>query len=135
MLTRAQATAIATAVHQVRPEWDHAGVLAAVTAAQHLGSPTAILQAAAALAANQGIRTPGALRLPGAHWAGTPVAERRPPTMCADHPEHRAADCPRCAATLRDVDHAARARHLRAVLAAAPRYTDPHTAAAQRGQS
>ena len=30
MMTRSQAVAIATAVQQVRPEWDHPGILAAL---------------------------------------------------------------------------------------------------------
>ena len=32
MMTRSQAVAVATAVQQVRPEWDHPGILAALQA-------------------------------------------------------------------------------------------------------
>ena len=50
MMTRAQAVAIATAVQQCRPEWDHPGILAALQAAQGHGTPAEVAAAAFRLA-------------------------------------------------------------------------------------
>ena len=58
MMTRAQAVAIATAVQQVRPEWDHPGILAALHAAQGMGSPAEVAAAAFRLAGDLKARTP-----------------------------------------------------------------------------
>ena len=38
MMTRAQTVAVATAVQQCRPEWDHAGIVAALEKASTLGA-------------------------------------------------------------------------------------------------
>ena len=51
MMTRAQGVAIATAVQQVRPEWDHAGILAALERASTLGTPAEVTAAAKAVLA------------------------------------------------------------------------------------
>ena len=42
MMTRAQTVAVATAVQQCRPEWDHAGIVAALEKASTLGTPAEV---------------------------------------------------------------------------------------------
>ena len=117
MISRTQAEALATFVAHIRPDWDRPGILAAIGKAGNLGSPSAIGVALCRLADNRGLNTPALLPTPGAHWTDTPVAAIRPPTMCGDHPQQRALDCPDCAAELADVDHAAHANRLRAIAA------------------
>ena len=68
MMTRAQEVAIATAVQQLRPDWDHPGIVAALRAAQAHGTPAEIAAAACRLAGDTNTRTPGRLKDPGAHW-------------------------------------------------------------------
>jgi hypothetical protein len=116
MISRTQAEALATFITRIRPDWDHPGILAAIGKAQHLGSPAAIGSALCRLADNRELRTPATLPDPGAHWAGTPVAAIRPPTMCGDHPRRRALNCPDCAAELGAVDHATHANQLRTAI-------------------
>lgn len=124
MMTRAQGVAIATAVQQVRPEWDHAGILAALERASTLGTPAEVAAAAFRLAGNLQVRTPGMLAQPGAHWS---VPTQGGPTVsvvvtrCGEHPEHPAARCPLCE-TRGEVDHDAGVAAVREALAKAPRY-------------
>ena len=68
MMTRAQEVAIATAVQQLRPDWDHPGIVAALRAAQAHGTPAEVAAAACRLAGDTNTRTPGRLKDPGAHW-------------------------------------------------------------------
>ena len=68
MMTRAQTVAVATAVQQCRPEWDHAGIVAALEKASTLGTPAEVAAAAFRLAGNLQARTPGRLKDPGPHW-------------------------------------------------------------------
>ena len=112
MMTRAQTEAIATAVTRVR-DWDHPGVMAALKAASHLGSPAAVAAALFRLADDPETRSPARLASPGPHWVGTAVASKRPPTMCGLHPTERALDCRPCADDLAGVDHAAHAAAIR----------------------
>ena len=46
MMTRAQEVAIATAVQQLRPDWDHPGIVAALRAAQAHGTPAEVAERA-----------------------------------------------------------------------------------------
>lgn len=124
MMTRAQAVAIATAVQQVRPEWDHPGILAALQAAQGHGTAAEVAAAAFRLAGNLAVRTPGMLPQPGAHWSvptqGGPTVSVIP-TRCGQHPAHLARDCPQCAQDVATVDHASRAAEVRRQLRSATR--------------
>ena len=52
MMTRAQTVAVAPAVQQCRPEWDHAGIVAALEKASTLGTPAEVAAAACRLASN-----------------------------------------------------------------------------------
>ena len=129
MLTRAQEVAIATAVQQLRPDWDHPGIVAALRAAQAHGTPAEVAAAAFRLAGNLQVRTPGMLAQPGAHWKAP--AEGGPTvsvvvTRCGEHPEHPAARCPLCEEANRgEVDHDAGVAAVREALAKAPRYEPP----------
>ena len=58
MMTRAQTVAVATAVQQCRPEWDHAGIVAALEKASTLGTPAEVAAAACRLAGNLKLRNP-----------------------------------------------------------------------------
>ena len=138
MMTRAQGVAIATAVQQVRPEWDHAGILAALEKASTLGTPAEVAAAAFRLAGNLQVRTPGMLAQPGAHWKAP--AEGGPTvsvvvTRCGDHPEHPAARCPACEEANRgEVDHDAGVAAVREAQAKAPRYEPPAVKAARAAE-
>ena len=138
MMTRAQGVAIATAVQQVRPEWDHAGILAALERASTLGTPAEVAAAAFRLAGNLQVRTPGMLAQPGAHWS---VPTQGGPTVsvvvtrCPEHPEHPAARCPACEEANRgEVDHDAGVAAVREALAKAPRYEPPAVKAARAAE-
>ena len=126
MMTRAQEVAIATAVQQLRPDWDHPGIVAALRAAQAHGTPAEVAAAACRLACNLKLRNPGMLAQPGAHWRAP--AEGGPTvsvvvTRCPEHPEHPAARCPACEEANRgEVDHDAGVAAVREALAKAPRY-------------
>ena len=136
MMTRSQAVAVATAVQQVRPEWDHPGILAALEKAAPLGTPAEVAAAAFRLAGNLQVRTPGMLSQPGAHWRAP--AEGGPTvsvvvTRCGEHPEHPAARCPLCEAR-GEVDHQAGVALVKAALREAPRYVEPAVKASRAAE-
>ncbi len=136
MMTRSQAVAVATAVQQVRPEWDHPGILAALQAAQGHGTPAEVAAAAFRLAGDLKVRTPGMLAQPGKHWRAP--AEGGPTvsvvvTRCPEHPEHPAARCPLCEAR-GEVDHQAGVALVKAALREAPRYVEPAVKAARAAE-
>lgn len=138
-MTRAQATAIATAVQQIRPEWDHPGILAALFAAQGLGTVAEVAAAAFRLAGDLSVRTPGMLAKPGKHWRAP--AEGGPTTSvvvtrCAieGHQAHKAANCPECAKDqLGDPERGL--ANVRAALRTAPAYVDPAVKAAREAET
>jgi len=138
MMTRAQGVAIATAVQQVRPEWDHPGILAALQAAQGHGTPAEVAAAAFRLAGDLKVRTPGMLAQPGKHWRAP--AEGGPTvsvvvTRCGDHPEHPAARCPACEEANRgEVDHQAGVAAVREALRSAAKYVEPAVKAARAAE-
>ena len=136
MMTRSQAVAVATAVQQVRPEWDHPGILAALQAAQGHGTPAEVAAAAFRLAGDLKVRTPGMLAQPGKHWRAP--AEGGPTvsvvvTRCGEHPEHPAARCPICE-TRGEVDHQAGVALVKAALREAPRYVEPAVKASRAAE-
>lgn len=137
MMTRAQEVAIATAVQQLRPDWDHPGIVAALRAAQAHGTPAEVAAAACRLAGDTNTRTPGRLKDPGAHWKAP--AEGGPTvsvvvTRCPEHPEHPAARCPACDSRRGEVDHDAGVAAVREALAKAPRYEPPAVKAARAAE-
>ena len=136
MMTRSQAVAVATAVQQVRPEWDHPGILAALQAAQGHGTPAEVAAAAFRLAGDLKVRTPGMLAQSGKHWRAP--AEGGPTvsvvvTRCPEHPEHPAARCPLCEAR-GEVDHQAGVALVKAALREAPRYVEPAVKASRAAE-
>ncbi len=136
MMTRSQAVAVATAVQQVRPEWDHPGILAALQAAQGHGTPAEVAAAAFRLAGDLKVRTPGMLAQPGKHWRAP--AEGGPTvsvvvTRCGEHPEHPAAHCPICEAR-GEVDHQAGVAAVREALRSAAKYVEPAVKAARAAE-
>ncbi len=138
MMTRSQAVAVATAVQQVRPEWDHPGILAALQAAQGHGTPAEVAAAAFRLAGDLKVRTPGMLAQPGKHWRAP--AEGGPTvsvvvTRCGEHPEHPAARCPLCEEANRgEVDHQAGVAAVREALRSAAKYVEPAVKAARAAE-
>ena len=138
MMTRAQEVAIATAVQQLRPDWDHPGIVAALQAAQGHGTTAEVAAAAFRLAGNLKVRTPGMLAQPGKHWRAP--ADGGPTvsvvvTRCGEHPEHPAARCPACEEANRgEVDHQAGVAAVRAALREAPKYVEPAVKAARAAE-
>lgn len=138
MMTRSQAVAVATAVQQVRPEWDHPGILAALQAAQGHGTPAEVAAAAFRLAGDLKVRTPGMLAQPGKHWKAP--AEGGPTvsvvvTRCGEHPDHPAARCPACEEANRgEVDHQAGVAAVREALRSAAKYVEPAVKAARAAE-
>ena len=140
MMTRSQEVAIATAVQQLRPDWDHPGIVAALRAAQAHGTPAEVAAAACRLAGNLKLRNPGMLAQPGAHWKAP--AEGGPTvsvvvTRCAvqGHEHLPAARCPACEEANRgEVDHDAGVAAVREALAKAPRYEPPAVKAARAAE-
>ena len=140
MMTRAQTVAVATAVQQCRPEWDHAGIVAALEKASTLGTPAEVAAAAFRLAGNLKLRNPGMLAQPGAHWRAP--AEGGPTvsvvvTRCAvqGHEHLPAARCPACEEANRgEVDHDAGVAAVREALAKAPRSEPPAVKAARAAE-
>ena len=138
MMTRAQEVAIATAVQQLRPDWDHPGIVAALRAAQAHGTPAEVAAAACRLACNLKLRNPGMLAQPGAHWRAP--AEGGPTvsvvvTRCPEHPEHPAARCPECEEANRgEVDHQAGVAAVREALRSAAKYVEPAVKAARAAE-
>ena len=137
MMTRAQTVAVATAVQQCRPEWDHAGIVAALEKASTLGTPAEVAAAAFRLAGNLKLRNPGMLAQPGAHWRAP--AEGGPTvsvvvTRCPEHPEHPAARCPECDSRRGEVDHQAGVAAVREALRSAAKYVEPAVKAARAAE-
>ena len=138
MMTRSQAVAVATAVQQVRPEWDHPGILAALQAAQGHGTPAEVAAAAFRLAGDLKVRTPGMLAQPGKHWRAP--AEGGPTvsvvvTRCGEHTAHPAARCPECEEANRgEVDHQAGVAAVREALRSAAKYVEPAVKAARAAE-
>ena len=95
-ITHAQAQALATFVSRIRDDWDHPGIVAAITKARELGNAADIGTALCRLAANAELKTPAMLADPGAHWRDTTVATRQAPTMCPEHPTEKAGHCRAC---------------------------------------
>ena len=131
-LTQAAAVAISTAAAQIRPEWDHPGILHALRVEADKGTPAEdVFIALANLCSNREARTPGLLNRPGAWWQKpTGRIERRGDhnVPCPEHPTEHDMPCP---VPPEPVDLDAAGREWRAALAAAPTYTPPAVKRAQ----
>lgn len=125
MLSREQAEALANLVHLLRPEWDRAGIFAALGHCRQRNELD-VAMAAIRAAASSEIRSPGAIPSRGDHWRerASPQIAPRPPKPseccrdCGRHFDH--CDC-EGGPTIRIVppapDVAAKAARLRAVVA------------------
>jgi hypothetical protein len=126
-IDKAQAQALAAFVSRIRPDWDHPGIVAAISRARNLGSAAAVGAALCRLAENLELRTPAILADPGHHWSGTTVASRQAPVMCTDHPAQPRGRCTECAAIAAATDHAKGAALVKRALSTAPRPPAPRT--------
>lgn len=120
-ITNAQTQALATFVSRIRDDWDHPGIVAAITKAAPLGNAADIGTALCRLAANTELRSPALLAEPGSHWRDTTVASLTPPVMCNDHPTQLARECPDCRAASLRTDHARGAAAVRAQMKPRPK--------------
>ena len=124
-LTQAAAIALATAATQVRPEWQHAGILAALKVEADKGAHVEdVFVALARVCRNRDARTPGFLNTPGPHWDrndGTRVERRGDHNVpCPDHPDEHDMPCPVPAEPVDPAVVASLAAQARAALAARP---------------
>ena len=124
--TRVQAEALATFVRQLRPDWDHPGIVHAIGRCQR--EPLSeIAVALIRLAENGQAKTPALLPEPGRHWTraaldDTPAGPNtRNLDHCPIHPGHERRDCRPCrddhGPTLDDQARAAAADECRGVIA------------------
>ncbi len=99
---RVEAEALATFVRQLRPDWDHPGIVAAIGRCKR--EPLSeIAVALIRLAENGRARTPALLPGHGRHWANASIDDgpagpnlvRR--DTCWTHPGQDRATCPDCA--------------------------------------
>ena len=124
--TRAQAEALATFVRQLRPDWDHPGIVHAIGRC-HREALSEIAVALIRLAENGQAKTPALLPEPGRHWKraaldDTPAGPNtRNLDHCPIHPGHERRDCRPCrddhGPTLDDQARAAAADECRGVIA------------------
>ena len=103
-ITRVQAEALATLATKLRPDWRHAGVMAAIEKCT-TEEPCDIARALVNLAADSTVQTPGLLHRGGPHWLrpdGEKPARRGDHAVrCTRHPIN-VEPCPQCRA---DPDH------------------------------
>jgi hypothetical protein len=111
MMIRAQADAIAVLVHQLRPDWDIRGVMAALADCQDRDAATVAIAAvrAATTASN---RTPAVIAMEGPHWGDGPAehtTERRtsrpeqlPLNALCDRHKRDPRTCPWCTGKMRE---------------------------------
>jgi hypothetical protein len=124
--TRVQAEALATFVRQLRPDWDHPGIVHAIGRC-HREALSEIAVALIRLAENGQAKTPALLPEPGRHWTraaldDTPAGPNtRNLDHCPIHPGHERRDCRPCrddhGPTLDDQARAAAADECRGVIA------------------
>lgn len=85
MMTKPDAEKIAQDAHAARPEWDTAGIMAALLKVRDR-DPQHVRAAALHAARNPANRTPAVIALDGEHWTLTVPAPRRgPATKCKTH--------------------------------------------------
>ena len=85
MMTKPDAEKIAQDAHAARPEWDTAGIMAALLKVRDR-DPQHVRAAALHAARNPANRTPAIIALDGEHWTTTvPTKPRGPVTKCKAH--------------------------------------------------
>ena len=100
MMRRQDADNLAHLVAAIRPDWDHAGILAALTKVRDRELPD-VVHAAVRAASDSGNRTPAVIAMVGPHWqAATQNRTPQPPRLndrCRVH-LGPASNCPGCRA-------------------------------------
>lgn len=89
-ITAPQAKALAALLHELRPDWDPQGLLAAIHGARTKGSNFELAIAAIRAAATPSVRTPAVIGMDGPHWHPEPA-----PKPHSRGPEPNTS-CPRC---------------------------------------
>ena len=140
--TRVQAEALATFVRQLRPDWDHPGIVAAIGRCKR--EPLSeVAVALIRLAENGQAKTPALLPEPGRHWNRAAVDDRlagpnlRNLDLCPEHgnPRRDCLDCRRDAGPdLTPEQIAANAAALRTQIAQAGRERVARLAAQRKAQ-
>ena len=125
-VSRVSAEKLATFVRQLRPDWDHPGIVHAIGRC-HREALSEIAVALIRLAENGQAKTPALLPEPGRHWTraaldDTPAGPNtRNLDHCPIHPGHERRDCRPCrddhGPTLDDQARAAAADECRGVIA------------------
>jgi hypothetical protein len=100
-MTRVQAEALTAFVVRVRTDWRPAGVLAALEKAAPTTDVYSVAVALLNLAADETVKTPGLLPMPGPHWrkwdGSTPGRRGDHDMPCPEHPT-QVHPCPTCKA-------------------------------------
>ena len=140
--TRVQAEALATFVRQLRPDWDHPGIVAAIGRCKR--EPLSeVAVALIRLAENGQAKTPALLPEPGRHWNRAAIDDRpagpalRNLDLCPEHgnPRRDCLDCRRDAGPdLTPEQIAANAAALRTQIAQAGRERVARLAAQRKAQ-
>lgn len=94
-----QARAVAFIVNAIRPDWDPAGIVAALGRARAMGGVAEVTIAAIRAATNPAAQTPAVIHMQGPHWSTTgPTTSPPPPTVdaCPVHDHIRPAHNCRC---------------------------------------
>ena len=98
--SRTDAEALATFTRRLRPDWNHAGIVAAILACRTAAlSETAV--ALIRMAEDGSVQTPGLLNTPGRWWFKAADQDRpageatRNRDRCPEHPDHDRLECPR----------------------------------------
>lgn len=119
-LTQATAVAFATAASQVRPDWDHPGILHALRVEADRGTPAEdVFVALANLCDNRDARTPGLLNKPGSWWtkpAGRVVRRGDHNVPCPEHDGAHDMPCPEPAEPIDPAVRASLAAQARAAI-------------------
>lgn len=123
-LTQAAAIALATAATQIRPEWQHAGILAALKVEADKGtSAEDVFVALARICRRPDVHTPGFLNTQGTHWTrddGKRIERRGDHNQpCPDHPGEHDMPCPAPGDATDPGTRARLAAEVRAAIAAA----------------
>ena len=84
MMSKDEAEAIALDVHATRPDWDTAGIMAALAKCRDKGTPEQIRAVALTAARDARNHTPGVIALAGAHWDAAKAREPKR-AKCPDH--------------------------------------------------
>ena len=106
MITQTQASIIANALTEIRPDWNWQSLMTLLEAnCAHPATFADTLVAAVTKAQDTDLRTPAAIWNPGPHWPDTSrdavTAHSEQGPRCEDHTTEPAATCPCCIADVK----------------------------------